>query len=78
MTWTHAGNYTYTAGPLAAGMHTFYVEAVDYAGNSERNPPRDYQRFNIVPMIPWHFLLFAILFASSLAFVIYHGLLRTK
>ncbi|MCW4042019.1 MAG: PKD domain-containing protein, partial [Candidatus Bathyarchaeota archaeon] len=74
MTWTHAGNYTYTAGPLDAGTHTFYVEALDYAGNLGRNPPRDYQRFNITPAIPWHFLLLAILFALSLAFVIYHGL----
>ena len=78
MTWTHAGNYMYTAGPLAAGTHTFYVEALDYAGNLVRNPPRDYQRFNITPSIPWHFLLFAILFASTLAFVIYHGLLRAR
>jgi PKD repeat protein len=78
MTWTHAGNYTYTAGPLTAGTHTFYVEALDYAGNSERNPPRDYQRFNITPTIPWHFLLFATLLVLSLAFVIYHGLLRMK
>jgi PKD repeat protein len=74
MTWTHAGNYTYTAGPLEAGMHTFYMEALDYAGNLGRNPPRDYQRFNITPAIPWHFLLLAILFALSLAVVIYHGL----
>jgi hypothetical protein len=77
MTWTRAGNYTYTAGPLAAGTHTFYVEALDYAGNIGRNPPRDYQLFNITPTIPWHFLLFTILFALTLAFVIYRGLLHT-
>jgi len=78
MTWTQAGNYTYTAGPLAAGTHTFFVEALDYAGNLGRNPPRDYQRFNITPTIPWHFLLFAILVSLTLAFVIYHSLLRAR
>lgn len=78
MTWTNAGNHTYTAGPLAAGTHTYYVEALDYAGNIGRNPPRDYQRFNITPTIPWHFLLFATLFALTLVFVIYHGLRRME
>jgi PKD repeat protein len=78
MTWTHAGNYTYTAGPFTSGTHTFYVEATDLAGNLGRNPPRDYQRFNITPTIPWHFLLIAILVALSLALVIYHGLTRTR
>jgi uncharacterized membrane protein len=78
MTWTRAGNYTYTAGPLVAGTHTFYVEALDYAGNVGRAPWRDYQRFNITPTIPWHFLLFAILIVLILAFIIYRSLLRME
>ena len=44
-TWTTAGTHIYDEGVYSKGRHTYYVEAVDNAGNRVRNPVSGYFEF---------------------------------
>ena len=46
-TWTTAGTHVYDEGIYSKGKHTFYVEAVDNAGNRVRNPVSGYLEFTV-------------------------------
>ena len=46
-TWTTAGTHVYDEGIYSKGKHTFYVEAVDNAGNRVRNPVSGYLEFAV-------------------------------
>ncbi len=44
-TWTTAGTHIYDEGVYSNGTHTYYVEAMDNAGNAVRNPESGYLEF---------------------------------
>ncbi len=44
-TWTTAGTHIYDEGSYSNGTHTYYVESIDNAGNSVRNPESGYLEF---------------------------------
>ena len=46
-TWTDAGNYTYIGGPYSEGKHSYFVVAVDKAGNQKRYPITGYENFTV-------------------------------
>jgi hypothetical protein len=46
--WTTAGTHNYDAGVYSIGTHTYYVEAVDNAGNRARNPASGDLKFTVV------------------------------
>ena len=46
-TWTTAGIHIYDEGSYSNGTHTYYVEAIDNAGNIIRNPVSGYLEFSV-------------------------------
>jgi parallel beta-helix repeat protein len=46
-TWTDAGNYTYVGGPYSEGKYSYFVVAIDKAGNQKRYPITGYENFTV-------------------------------
>ncbi len=46
-TWTTAGTHIYDEGIFSNGTHTYYVDAIDNAGNTIRNPASGYLEFTV-------------------------------
>ena len=75
-TWTSAGTHIYDEGIYSNGPHTYYVEAVDNAGNTIRNPTSGYLEFavedrtNIQQMEIGQILALVLVIANGAALVI--------
>jgi hypothetical protein len=75
-TWTTAGTHIYDEGVYSNGTHAYYVEAVDNAGNTVRNPISGYLEFtveesaNMAQMEVWQLLAIALVLANGTALVL--------
>ena len=55
-TWTTSGAHSFEGGPYTEGEHTYYVEAVDNAGNTARSPTTGTTTLTVSappPPFPW-------------------------
>ena len=46
--WTTAGTHNYNEGVYSIGTHAYYVDAIDNAGNTVRNPTSGYFEFTVI------------------------------
>ncbi len=72
--WTTAGIHTYE-GVYAQGTHTYFVEAIDIAGNTVRNPTSGYLEFSVSEAAPeptelWKVLAVILIVANGTALII--------
>jgi len=75
-TWTTPGTHIYDEGVYSNGTHTYYIEAIDNAGNIGRNPVSGYIQFsveentNIEQVELWKILGVVLVLANGTALVL--------